>query len=572
MTKEALVGRLEQQLAHQVTGLDDLGVPEAQLVLSPISAELALRARADGRAFYHDELRGFLSFPQGLAPELMVWEEGQTTPVWKDGVLEAPKYFSFFMDTVFSPYTPNHRKKWRIHELMHTLCRFYWDPKMSRFSCYVGSRLSELLPVVHWYGLDEIFRNRCGEHQGMRLYREYCPECEKLARPYWLLTAEQKQELRPLALSHAEHALAHYASEMEACSRERTTGKRHPVHRPKLDSSSDAIGYLRGHWNRLTSWSFGSWIEHFMVDGEDYFSDLEAHHHHQEEVWSWLMSGEKVSQEHAQRNRKRRMLQDMGYRTLQVLESCPDEDVEQEIWPLLEHAAELASQLREQDVDIQDVEQAIDQISTGFTLFFDRLSEELLEALPQLGYLWSDLPKTGLYVVEGLRSGLHDSLAPIHDLPAVTEAFIADPIFTESRELRQRFADWAKKKLPEPFCEGLRLESWLRAAPHRDEEAELFAALPEESWGEGSLRLNRTFRRSLFSASIVAEILGWDVSEGELDLICIWSSEGPQLFELEAEHALLVEQVQEGRLPELEANRADLEGLLGVGVLVWLPF
>ena len=42
MNVEQLVGRLEQRLDCVVGGLDDMGVPAEQLVLSPCSAELAL--------------------------------------------------------------------------------------------------------------------------------------------------------------------------------------------------------------------------------------------------------------------------------------------------------------------------------------------------------------------------------------------------------------------------------------------------------------------------------------------------------------------------------------------------
>ena len=54
MDAEQLVDRLEKRLDCVVEGLDDMGVPSEQLVLSPCSAELALRARADGRASGRD--------------------------------------------------------------------------------------------------------------------------------------------------------------------------------------------------------------------------------------------------------------------------------------------------------------------------------------------------------------------------------------------------------------------------------------------------------------------------------------------------------------------------------------
>ena len=570
MDAEQLVERLENRLDCVVDGLDDMGVPSDQLVLSPCSAELALRARADGRAFYHDELRGFLPVPPSLAPELTVWEENGTVPVWNDGILEAPKYFSFFMDTVFAPYTPNHRKKWRIHEVMHSLCRFYWNPKMTRFSCYVGSRLSELLPVVHWYGLDEIFRNRCPKHQGARLYREYCVDCERIAQPYWHLSEEQRTELHPFAEQHARHAFDHYASEMKACLTEIETGQRVVVHRPKLDASSDAVGYLRGHWNRLTAWSFGRFIELFMSDGADYFLDLHQCYEHQQRVWKEIVEGHLPSQEASLRKRDVRVLQDVGYRSLMMLEWCADEDCEQALMPLIEHAAQQVEKLRGEDLGAVDVRQTIERILSAVKLFEDRFPERVFKAFPMLGYPWFEGYKSERFVTEGLSSALHESIQNL-SLASCANRFIRSDYFEHSRPLRARFADWAKKELPQDTSEPIELESWLRAVPHVDEEAELFASLPEEEWGRGELRLHKTFRRSRFSARAINQVLGWGVEQDELDLIAIWSSDGPQVFQLEPEHAELLAVVSQGRLPDLQQHRAQIDALLSVGVLIWLP-
>ena len=43
--------------------------------------------------------------------------------------------------------------KWRVHELLHT---WVFGTLNSHGSKLVGARLSELLPVVHWYGLMEL--------------------------------------------------------------------------------------------------------------------------------------------------------------------------------------------------------------------------------------------------------------------------------------------------------------------------------------------------------------------------------------------------------------------------------
>ena len=95
----------------------------------------------------------------------------------------------------------------------------------------------------------------------------------------------------------------------------------------------------------------------------------------------------------------------------------------------------------------------------------------------------------------------------------------------------------------------------MRATPHVDEEAELFASLPDEQWGKGSLRLHKTFRKARFSARTVNQVLGWELDVEDLELIAIWSTEGPQVFQLEPEHAELLNAVGRGEVPDLQEHR-----------------
>ena len=61
------------------------------------------------------------------------------------------------------------------------------------------------------------------------------------------------------------------------------------------------------------------------------------------------------------------------------------------------------------------------------------------------------------------------------------------------------------------------------------------------------------------------------MEQGELELIAIWSSEGPQVFQLEPEHSEILSAVQQGLLPDLKEHKAEIDALLSVGILVWLP-
>ena len=141
-----------------------------------------------------------------------------------------------------------------------------------------------------------------------------------------------------------------------------------------------------------------------------------------------------------------------------------------------------------------------------------------------------------------------------------------DPLFLESGELRDRYARWLERE--ESSLAGIAgLEAWLLGLPHRDVEAELFAAMPEEL-GSGRLRVNQTLRRRVFPAEAVRELAGWPVVGQEVELACIWGGGQPQLVEVTSEvsHALAL--VARGERPPLDET---LLGLLDAGALVWLP-
>ena len=141
---------------------------------------------------------------------------------------------------------------------------------MTRFEAYIGTRLSELLPVVHWYGLDEIYRRRCAEHVGQVLYREFCPECERLAQKSWQIDAATES----IAEAFLSTSIQHFAREIAAIDEEIRAGHMVPIRGGQLDSSSDAIGYVRGHWARLNDqWTAECMLQCYQP-GLDYFSQL----------------------------------------------------------------------------------------------------------------------------------------------------------------------------------------------------------------------------------------------------------------------------------------------------------
>lgn len=559
------------------TLLLDAGAPLRELCPTPISARVAALGASDGRVYAHHELRRAIPLAPELQPETAVWEHEDPTPRWEEGVLITPKYFSFFLEEVMAPYDPNHRIKWRAHEMLHRLVGFFWRPDLSRFEAYVGARLSELLPVVHWYGLDEIARPRCPRHLGQVLYREHCPDCEQLARPYWRhegpLTEAAHDE------RHGAAAIEHLRSELEACVREIETGRQHPVARPHLDAASDAVGYLLGHWPRLTAWSFGAWIEHFMVAGEDYVTSTAALAERVATTARTIMTKElQIDAEAAARRRVRRGLQDLGYRALLALEHADDEGVDA-VWPALEEVAAHAGALQEPS-STAAIDSARESGARLLTALADRagLPEPVRHALPAQGHVAAPsgriAPEALPGLVAGLQSGLSDTLVSGRDetLLPVAWSFARSPSFGGPEELRVRFAGFVQHESPDGLdADAIALESWLRRRPHRDAEAERFGGVPPEDTtelGPGRLRPNATFRRGIFPGETATHLLDWPPGEERVELCAVWLHGEPRVVEVTPELVAILEAIDEGRALPLDE---DLRSLIEGGVLVWLP-
>jgi len=512
--------------------LSDLGAPALDMLVTPLSARAAVLGAEAGRAFVHHELRMRVPMPPALEPERQVWEGG-TTPEWHQGVLVEPKYFSFFQDAPLPVFNPNHRRKWRAHELLHGALRFFWCPALTRFEAYLGARLNELLPVVHWYGLDEIGRPRCARHRAQVLYREYCGDCEAAAVPYW--HASEGRPDRDANLRFAEHAHRHLSEEWRACLAELDTGRRHPTPRPRLDASSDAVGYLTSHWPRLTAWSFGAWVERFLVDGVDYFSDLRAYMRHAGVTAQRLVSGVLTcSNERFVRQRARRVLQDVGYRTLLVLEwleegSASAERAEAALMPHLDVLAERCLALQVDGNAALETAPLVSALRDTFqrdVVPHVSLPDAVVQGFGGLGIGWSQ-PETLTgqtrramidvawpQLVKGWESAAPNA-AERHPAESVREALqasVAAPGFDGLGPLATRLRDVWPDVSSEELLEWLDLDAWWSVPPHRDEEAEIFAILPD-AWddvraGRGELRLHMTLRRTSLSAQVAAALIG----------------------------------------------------------------
>ncbi|MGH1346882.1 MAG: hypothetical protein ACRBN8_35265 [Nannocystales bacterium] len=544
-------------LAQEATPLGEvasfLGAPAVELEASAISARIAIAAANEGRCFVHHEHRLSPLLPEGARPEIDVGmdDDAFVPEQWREGVLHVPKYFSAFLEGPLPVFHPSHRSKWRPHELLHRLARFAWRPELTRFEAYLSARLSELLPVVHWYGFDEIGRHTCPEHAGTRPDRTLCERCEQSLVPAWQAdTAPEHAE------AAAAHALEHLETELDACERELSSGRIVSTPRPGLDASSDAVGYLRAHWNRLTAWSFGAWVERFADVGVDRFESCADHLAHVRELANGLLTQPYALAPHAERvaARERRTASDLAYRLLLHIEALDSDEAEDALMPCVDALAgghptqdtlrELPARLRALDPDVADR-----TVAGG----------------------WGWLPTTDgarTSLIAGLRTALPRALEGV-DVAGLARDFAEADEPQEPRALAARFADYLEQQAS-PHCEAASFEAWLRQPPGADLEAERFGGLPEDLDAPGRVRVNTTLRRDAISRDTLDTVLGEDPEGSDAPIAAVvairWAGE-PRVLEETPEVQAALEAADTGVLSSQEAT----EDLLEQGFIVWFP-
>lgn len=556
----------------------EIGAPIADTLCTVMSSRAMLMAAGRGRAFYHHELRGRIPMPEGLGPELEVWEEG-TVPVWQDGVYVEPKYFSFRQDAPFAAYNPVHRRKWRPHELLHGAVGFFWRDDASRFETYVGARLNELLPVVHWYGLDEIFRPRCDEHRGEVLYREFCPRCEASVRPYW----EVEPEDRRAAIQFAHNAQEHFFREMEACREEIRTGVVRETPLGRLNASTDAVGYLYGHHNRLDARSFRVWVELFLREGFDYFADLESYANRVEACAARLVGGVVVTTfDRFQTLRQRRILQDVGYRALLALEWLDPDDlaaqaVERTVLGALERCSAAVDMLVDSDEAQWDADDALEHLMGVLRDVRDELPEEVADPLLALGLtFWPDGRDPDFEIgnlAEGIAQGARLTAARVD--AGHIDTFAESKFFLRPGRIISRFAEYLRDRAARndqyaTIAELASLEAWAAEDPQRDEHAERFGqeVASLEDIDVRDLRFNRTMRRASFGQLAVAELADAQFDTDPVELVAAYLGGELHLLVLDDGIAAALEVLEAGEMPE---DEDAVLALMEAGIIVWAP-
>ncbi|MGB1701026.1 MAG: hypothetical protein ACPHRO_13800, partial [Nannocystaceae bacterium] len=210
------LGAMESAPADLRAAVELMGAPTWELMASPYTSRVSALAATAGISFVHHERRHSLQRAEETLGEVRGVAAFERETGWEDGVFITPKYGAFTLEERLASRDPNLRPKWRPHELLHRLVGFYWHPEMTRFEAYVGARLGELLPVVHWYGFDEIFRGRCAAHARAQRYRVHCPTCEDAARAVATRGAVADSTTRAAALWFASFGRAHLVEEVGA--------------------------------------------------------------------------------------------------------------------------------------------------------------------------------------------------------------------------------------------------------------------------------------------------------------------------------------------------------------------
>lgn len=223
------------------------GLPLPEVVASPFGLRAVALAVETGATSVHREVRALLPWPTPLPVD------DPRHGSWVGGNLRVGKYQAFHADGALATFDPAHISKWGPHELMHRAVGFHHRVDLTRWEHYLGARLNELLPVVLWYGPDQVARLDEGDFD-----RELAGESPRaeLGRALWLTEPEPALRTRLAAgVPRLRRGLEHFARELAAIDEELATGRRvSTVHRfgsARLDPSSDAIAYVVGHHERL---------------------------------------------------------------------------------------------------------------------------------------------------------------------------------------------------------------------------------------------------------------------------------------------------------------------------------
>lgn len=473
-----------------------LGEAEAEVAASPFSLRACAWAANEGFFSVHHELRMPVPWPVSLEGGAEVHDPRHGT--WEEGRLLVGKYRSFLQDEMVVVRDPNHHAKWTPHELLHRVMRFLWRPGVSSRELYLGARLNELLPVVLWYGLDEVLRL-----DGVPFRREAStrePEAQPSRAQWWTLPAEGLMDRARVEAHAFRAAIDHYRHEMDAIATEIGSAETVRVPHPFLDASSDAMAYVAGHHRRLRAPAVTLLLDTLTVSGRDRDTCPRDAWRRVHAGLQHLLYGEIVLDSARARIRATgRALFDLLHRAAHTLE-----DVIHPFFRLLPEARETL------DAALEGT-RAVDLVAwterVGATLGDGSARLHALSA-GHRGRSLSGPAKVRL--VEGLRSCLPATLEAMTHATGSDrwlEAFVTSAAFSRRRALPVRLGDWiAEADSPPMVCEVAAFERALLEVGEPDGAAR-WLGLPAEDIEDPEavmVRAGAGYRLLKFSGDVVA--------------------------------------------------------------------
>lgn len=462
----ALALRADPGLRESVASL--AGAPVAEVAASPFALRACAWAVSEGFFSVAHETRMPIRWPEPLRGGSAVDDPLHDT--WDEGRLHIGKYQSFLQDEPLVTRNPDLHAKWTPHELLHRVMRFLWRPGVSLRSLHHGARLNELLPVVLWYGLDEVLR------LDGRPFRRSTAPLEPEAtddRVHWWTLAPAGLVDRARPELHAFRAgLDHYRHEMQAISRGIASSAVVSVPHPFLDAASDATAYVVGHGRRLRSPTVARLLTTLYRPGRDRDEDPRAAFERVRTGLATLLFDEIVLDVALARSRaSARILQDWLHRSAHAVTS--------ERHPVLELLPDAAT----------DIDRALDHADpVDLDAWRRRLEVALSSSAGTV--LASGLPTTTptplaiARLGEGLASCLPATrlwLSRQELLDSALREFLQSPEFARRRSLPIRFRDWLVRSALDPVAEALAaFEQSLLTLPSGDDAAEFLALSPEE--------------------------------------------------------------------------------------------
>jgi len=282
------------------------------------------------------------------------------------------------------------------------------------------------------------------------------------------------------------------------------------------------------------------------------------------------------------RLRVRRLLQDMGQRMFLALEWLDEEqsaaqEAEAMLMVSLDAAADACHGLLAGTVTVDEAWGVQRALHHAFASLSDAFPRDVAVAGGVLGCRWvpDSADRGAPLLAEGLGSVSPCAMEDVGDGRAVARELIHSSVFFERGSLASRIQRWllTRPSMDADVSETMRLEAWLNDLPHADPEASLFAAVPEGEVRASALRLHRTFRRGVFSADLINEVLSGNLakneflrSDGTVVLAAIWSEGEPRVVPLTPELDQAIAQIQRGEVPH-----PHLHGLVMSELVVFLP-